>query len=89
MYQSTCYVERAADTFGDDLLAYGVAPLLAQILRDNVGKRAVAVRDAGSVYAIGLDASIRCPHTRGGEPKWAHLRCALTRCPHTCGREPV
>lgn len=58
MYQSTYYVEKATNTFADDLLAYGLASLLARILADNVGERTVTVRDAGSVYAIGLETAI-------------------------------
>jgi hypothetical protein len=62
MNQSTFYVDKTTDTFADVLLAYGVAALLDRLLRDNVGKRKVRVKDAGSVYAIELETPIRDDH---------------------------
>ncbi len=59
MNQSTFYVDKTTDTFADVLLTYGVAALLDRVLRDNVGRRTVRVKDAGSVYAIGLEEPIR------------------------------
>jgi len=59
MNQSTFYVDKTTDTFADVLLTYGVAALLERLLRDNVGQRTVRVQDAGSVYAIELEAPIR------------------------------
>ncbi|HDQ73998.1 MAG TPA: hypothetical protein ENN19_18165 [Chloroflexi bacterium] len=59
MNQSTFYVDKSTDTFADVLLTYGVAALLDRLLRDHVGQRTVRVKDAGSVYAIELEAPIR------------------------------
>jgi hypothetical protein len=59
MNRSTFYVDKTTDTFADVLLAYGVAALLDHLQRDNVGKRKVRVKDAGSVYAIELETPIR------------------------------
>jgi len=64
MNQSTFYVDKTTDTFADVLLTYGVAALLDRLLRDNallrnVGQRTVRLKDAGSVYAIELEAPMR------------------------------
>ena len=58
------HVDKTTDTFADVLLTYGVAALLDRLLRDNallrnVGEQTVRVRDAGSVYAIDLEALVR------------------------------
>ncbi|MBM4466864.1 MAG: hypothetical protein FJ014_15150 [Chloroflexi bacterium] len=58
MYQPTYYVDKTTDTFADVLLAYGVASLLERLLQANVGETTVRVRDAGSAYAIILEAPI-------------------------------
>lgn len=59
MDPSVFYVDKTTDTFADVLLTYGVAALLDRLLRDNVGEQTVRVKDAGSVYAIELEAPIR------------------------------
>jgi hypothetical protein len=60
MEQSQFYVDKTTDTFADVLLAYGVAALLDHVLTDNnVGQRTVRLRDAGSVYVIELETSMR------------------------------
>ena len=59
MDQSQFYVDKTTDTFADTLLAYGVAALLDRLLRDNVGKRTVRVRDMGSAYVLDLENPIR------------------------------
>ena len=59
MDQSVFHVDKTTDTFGDVLLTYGVAALLDRLLRDNAGEQTVRVRDAGSVYAIDLEALVR------------------------------
>lgn len=59
MYGSTYLVDKTTDTFADVLLAYGVASLLERLLQANVGQRTVRVQDAGGVYAIALEDSIK------------------------------
>jgi hypothetical protein len=59
MNQSLFYVDKTTDTFADVLLTYGVAALLDHLLRDNVDRRTVRVKDAGSVFSIELEAPMK------------------------------
>lgn len=59
MYQSTYYVDKTTDTFADTLLAYGIAGLLNQIMRDNGEPVTVRVGDIGGVFSVSLTKPLR------------------------------
>lgn len=58
MYQQSYFVDKTTDTFADTLLAFGVAALLSQLLREQQGDATLRIRDNGSHFAIQLSTAL-------------------------------
>ena len=52
MYQQNYYIPKESGTLSDMLIAFGVAKVLAEIVRRSIGHSNVMLQDAGSCYVI-------------------------------------